>query len=316
MKHAIERRDILILAELGSVVFASGLLGFGCGGSQTASARSPAPAAAAPSGTKSAGVREDFVFLQLSDTHWGYSGSANPHAAMTLKDTVATINASSIKPDFVVFTGDLTHMTDDPALRRQRLREFREIVGGLAAKDLHFLPGEHDASKDAGAAFKEQFRGVPYSFDHKGVHFVILDNASDAGSGLGAGQLTWLASDLATYEPATPIVVFAHRPLFDLFPAWDWATSDGSQAIAILAKYPSVTVFYGHIHQEHHKMTGAIRHHSAKSLIFPLPAPGSVPKKSPLPWDPEHPNQGLGYRSVDFHREQPTPAMHELEVKT
>jgi hypothetical protein len=189
------------------------------------------------------------------------------------------------------------------------MKEFRDIVGGLRIKDVRFMPGEHDASLDLGAAFKENFGDTFYSFDHKGIHFVALDNVSDPHAAFGDAQLQWLTRDLAPYDPASPIVVFAHRPMFDLYPAWDWATSDGAKAIAILQNYQNVTVFYGHIHQEHHMMTGAIAHHAAKSLIFALPVAGSVPKKAPVAWDPAHPYQGLGYRGIE-----PKPSGIELSL--
>jgi len=236
--------------------------------------------------------------LQLSDTHWGYSGAANPEAGSTLRQAVATINASSVPLDFVVFTGDLTHTTPDAAERRKRLREFRDIVGELRVPVRHFLPGEHDADQDEGAAFRELFGDTHYSFDHQGVHFVALDNVSDPGKVIGQPQLDWLAKDLERTPRDAPLVVFAHRPLFELMPAWDWTTSDGADALRLLATRPNVTVFYGHIHQEHHFKTGNVAHHAARSLIFPLPAPGSVPKKAPLPWDAAATDHGIGYRTI------------------
>jgi len=178
------------------------------------------------------------------------------------------------------------------------MARFKEIVSSLKVKDVRFLPGEHDASLDRGDAFREAFGDTHYSFDHKGVHFVALDNVSEAGGTLGEAQLGWLANDLARTPPQMSVVVLAHRPLFDLYPAWDWSTRDGGRAIDILSKRSDVTVFYGHIHQENHHVTGNITHHSARSLVFPLPAPGSVPKKAPLPWDPASPDHGLGWRSI------------------
>ena len=115
----------------------------------------------------------------------------------------------------------------------------------------------------------------------------------------GEAQLAWLTQDLAKLDHAQPIVVFTHRPLFDLYPDWDWATRDGNAVIDALMPYQHVTVFYGHIHQEHHQMTGHIAHHAAKSLIFPLPAPGSQPKRAPLPWDASAPFKGMGWRAVE-----------------
>ena len=162
------------------------------------------------------------------------------------------------------------------------------------------MPGEHDASLDNGQAWKEFFGASYYSFDHKGVHFIAIDNVSDP-----AAQDRRGAARLAEGRPRRSrrrtrrIVVLTHRPLFDLMPQWDWATRDGAQAIELLMPYRNVTVFYGHIHQEHHHMTGHIAHHSAKSLIFPLLAPGSEPKREPIPWDPAQPYQGLGFRGVE-----------------
>lgn len=241
---------------------------------------------------------EDFFFLQLSDTHLGFSGPPNPEADATLPATIATINAAPTLPDFLIFTGDLTQTTDDPAVRRKRMQEFKALVAGLKVKDVRFIPGEHDAALDNGEAYREFFGETHYAFEHKGVHFIALDNVSDPGTLLGVTQLAWLSSEVAKVPKTAPLVVFAHRPLFALFPAWDWDTKDGAQAIAILETHPNVNVFYGHIHQEHERRTGRITHRAARSLVFPLPAPGSVPKKAPLPWDPHSTDHGLGYREV------------------
>ena len=276
MKHGIDRREFLKLAGLGGAVFASGLY--------------PHAATAQPAG--------DFFFVQLSDTHWGFQGPPNPDAKATLRKAVAAVNSLEQQPDFIVFTGDLTHTTDDPAVRRQRLAEFRDIVGELKVKNVRFMPGEHDASLDRGAAYQEFFGKTHYTFDHKGIHFIALDNVSDPGASIGQEQLAWLAGDLGQVAKDQRIVVFTHRPLFDLYPEWDWATKDGAKAMDLLMPYRNVTVFYGHIHQENHHNTGHIAHHAAKSLIFPLPGPGSQPKRAPIPWNAAEPNKGLGFRSV------------------
>jgi hypothetical protein len=129
--------------------------------------------------------------------------------------------------------------------------------------------------------------------------FFFLQLSDTQASGLiGDAQIEWLERDLAALPREAPIVILTHRPLFDLYPQWDWTTKDGARAIEVLAKRPNVTVFYGHIHQEHHQMTGAIAHHSARSLIFPMPAPGAAPKRAPLPWDPNSSDHGLGHRAV------------------
>ena len=282
MKH--DRREFLKLLGLGGVVFASGLNRL---------------AVAADVMGATATLYDDFYFVQLSDTHWGYEGPPNPDAKGTLKKAVVAVNGLFDQPDFIMFTGDLTHTTDDPKERRKRLAEFRDIVADLKVKNLHFMPGEHDAALDHGEAYQEFFGKTHYSFDHKGIHFIVVDNVSDPAAMIGETQLQWLADDLKQLRKDAMIVVFTHRPLFDLYPQWDWATRDGAKAIELLLPYLNVTVFYGHIHQEHHHMTEHIAHHSAKSLMFPLPIAGSQPKRAPIPWDPAQPYKGLGYRSVE-----------------
>ncbi|MDB5486332.1 MAG: hypothetical protein JWQ58_47 [Reyranella sp.] len=270
-----DRRDFLKLAGLAGITFTAGLF---------------------PERPASAQAGGEFHFVQFSDTHWGFKGAANPDAENTLAKAVTTVNGLANPPDFIVFTGDLTHTTDDPKERRARMKRFREIVSALRVKDVRFMPGEHDASLDAGEAYKEFFGAPNYTFDHKGVHFIALDNVSDPGAKLGDAQLAWLAADLKQRKADDRIVVLTHRPLFDLQPDWDWTTADGAKAIELLMPYSNVVVLYGHIHQEHHHMTGHIAHHAAKSLIFPLVAPGSQPKRAPKPYDPAQPD--LGTRDV------------------
>jgi len=293
-----DRRQFLQLAGVGGVVFVSGI----AGAVRAADPMSPAG-------------YDDFFFVQLSDSHWGFEGAPNPDAKGTLPKAVAAVNALAQAPDFVIFTGDLTHTTDDPKERRKRMAEFRDVVAELKAKTVRFIPGEHDASLDNGKAFKEFFGATNYTFEHKGVHFIVLDNVSDPGAQLGDAQLAWLADDLKKQAKDARIVVFAHRPLFDLYPQWDWATRDGAKAVDLLMPYANVTVFYGHIHQEHHHMTGHIAHHSAKSLIFPLPVAGSQPKRTPLPWDPAQPYRGLGFREVEAELKQAEYVITELPVQ-
>jgi 3',5'-cyclic AMP phosphodiesterase CpdA len=241
---------------------------------------------------------DDFWFVQLSDTHWGYKGPANPDSESTLPRAIEIVN-SLPEPDFIVFTGDLTHTTDDANERRARLQQFQAHVSTLRTSRMWFLPGEHDASLDAGAAFQERFGPTHYSFDHKGVHFVAVDNVSDPQGAVGDAQRDWLHRDLSALRPDTPVVVLTHRPLFDLYPQWDWATKDGAKVVDVLMERKHVTVFYGHIHQEHHHTTGDIQHHAARSLVFPLPAPGSQPKRAALPWDASSPDHGLGFRRIE-----------------
>src|SRR5258705_1969852 len=174
------------------------------------------------------------------------------------------------------------------------------MARSLHVPKVYTFAGEHDASLDRGEAYLEVFGGqLNYTFDHKGIHFIVLDNISDPAPILGEKQIAWLKDDLAKQRADQPIVVLTHRPLFQLSPQWDWATRDGQQAVDLLMPFKNVTVFYGHIHQEHQQMTGHIAHHAAKGLMFPLPAPMSVPKKAPIPWDAAAPYKGLGFREVE-----------------
>jgi 3',5'-cyclic AMP phosphodiesterase CpdA len=277
MNFETRRRDFLKLAGLGGVVFASSLF---------------------PWGRSLAAAGEDFFFVQMTDTHWGFAGPPNPEAKNTLKRAVAAVNALPRQPDFIMFTGDLIHAAENDEESQRRMTEFKSIVAGLKVKDVRFIPGENDTGLDAGAMYRTMFGASNYSFDHKGVHFIALDNVSDPNGLIGDNQLQWLRADLAKLDKAQPIVVFAHRPLFDLYPQWDWATKDGAKAIELLTPYQHVTVFYGHIHQEHHFTTGKIAHHAAESLIFPFPLAGSQPKRLPVAWDATHPFRGLGFRSA------------------
>jgi 3',5'-cyclic AMP phosphodiesterase CpdA len=277
MSMEINRKDFLKLAGLGGVVFASNL---------------------GPWGRALAASGQDFFFVQMTDTHWGFEGPPNPEAKTTLKRAITAVNSLERQPDFIIFTGDLTHAVDDDKERQRRMTEFKTIVSDLKVKDVRFIPGENDAGLDNGAMYRSMFGAGNYSFDHKGLHFIALDNVSDPNGLIGDDQLQWLRADLAKQDKAQPIVVFAHRPLFDLYPQWDWATKDGAKAIEILSAYQNVTVFYGHIHQDHHQMTGKIAHHAAESLIFPFAPAGSQPKRLPVAWDPAHPFKNLGFRTA------------------
>jgi len=280
MTMEIDRREFLKMMGVGGVVFLSNL-------------------GVEPASSLSFGKSKDFFFVQLSDTHWGFEGAkVNPDAKGTLIKAVKEVNSLSQQPDFIVFTGDLTQTTDDTNVRKARMKEFKQIVSELDAKVVHFMPGEHDASLDNGETYKDFFGETHYVFDHKGVHFIALDNVSDPTGSIGESQLEWLKSDLAKQSKDANIVLLTHRPLFDLYPQWDWATKDGAKAIDLLMPYKNVTVFYGHIHQENHHMTGHIAHHSAKSLMLPMPAAGSVPKRQPIPWSNSEPYKGMGFRNV------------------
>ncbi|MGD8927193.1 MAG: metallophosphoesterase [Thioalkalispiraceae bacterium] len=285
MKNKHSRREFLKLSGLAGVVFSSGLFG---GRSKISHA-----------------ADEEFYFVQLTDSHYGFNKKKiNPDPVAGLNRAIDIINSLEEKPDFIMFTGDLTHTVADARIRQHRMEEFKKLVERIEVKDLKFIPGEHDASLDSGKVYQQIFGDMHYFFQHKGVNFIALDNVSNPRGILGDSQLEWLASTLNSLDKNRPLVVFAHRPLFNLYPKWGWSTGDASKAMAELEKFRHVNVFYGHIHQDHHHHSGHIAHHSARSLIFPLPKPGSTDKRKPVPWDRSKPFNGLGIRNIESYAEK------------
>jgi hypothetical protein len=239
-----------------------------------------------------------FTFVQLSDTHVGFSGPPNPTGAAAFERAVAMVNALTPRPDLILFTGDLTHDSETPGEPAARMHRFQEIAGRLQVGERHLVPGEHDAGLDGGALFREFFGETSSAFDHKGVHFIGLDNVSRARPEVGPAQLAWLRQDLARFPRTAPIVLFTHRPLFDLKPEWEWFTRDGDAVMKLLEPFENVTVLYGHIHREDVHQVGRSRHLAARSLIFAFPDPGQVADKKPIPFDRDRPFRNLGLRVV------------------
>jgi 3',5'-cyclic AMP phosphodiesterase CpdA len=250
-----------------------------------------------------------FSFVQLSDTHVGFSGPPNPTGTRAFERAVELVNALPEAPDLVLFTGDLTHDSEDRAEHAGRMRRFREIASRLKVRVRKAVPGEHDAGLDGGALFREFFGESSYAFDHRGVHFVALDNVSRAKPEVGPERIAWLEKDLARYPATTPIVVFTHRPLFDLKPEWEWFTRDGDEVMKVLSRHENVTVLYGHIHREHVHEEARSRHLAARSLIFAFPDPDAAAEKKPLPFDPAHPFRNLGPRVLRAAAGNPPSAL-------
>ncbi len=227
-----------------------------------------------------------FSFLQLSDSHVGFAKPANPDARATYREAVAKIAALPSRPDFIIHTGDITQLSKD-----QEFADADDIVRG-AGLEVFYVPGEHDMLDEGGgkaflARYGQGTRGAGwYSFDHRGVHFVALVNVANLRPGgmgdLGADQLAWLADDLAGRRASTPIVVFAHIPLWTVYAEWGWGTDDAAQALSLLRRFASVTVLNGHIHQIMQKVEGRVAFHTARSTAFPQPAPGAAPSPGPM----------------------------------
>ncbi|MGO9088086.1 MAG: metallophosphoesterase family protein [Candidatus Sulfotelmatobacter sp.] len=256
-----------------------------------------------------------FSFVQLSDAHVGFNGPPDPLGTKAFERAVDMINALPQPPDLVLFTGDLTHDTEDRDVHVQRMKQFQEISRRINVPLIKCVPGEHDAGLDGGALYREFFGESHYSFDHRGVHFVALDNVSRAKPEIGAEQLAWLKKDLARFPKSAPIVVFTHRPLFDLRPDWEWFTSDGEDVMNVLSAYDNVTALYGHIHRDDEHEIGGVHHYGARSLIFAFPDPAVVagPRK-PLLFDKDHPFKNLGIRSVTFDG-KPCPGSSSLSIE-
>ena len=257
---------------------------------------------------------EPFTFVQLSDAHVGFNGPPDPLGTKAFERAVELINQLPKRPDLVLFTGDLTHDTEDKDVHAQRMKQFQEISKRINVPLIKCVPGEHDAGLDGGAMYREFLADTYYSFDHRGVHFIGLDNVSRAKPEVGADQLAWLRKDLSRFDKAAPIVVFTHRPLFDLKPEWEWFTSDGDDVMNALAPYENVTVLYGHIHRDDAHEIHNVHHYAARSLIFAFPDPEKVADKKPIPFDKDQPFRNLGIRLV-HESEGGKPATNSVSIE-
>lgn len=247
-----------------------------------------------------------FTFLQISDSHVGFDKPANPHAVDTLREAIGKVDALAVKPSFMIHTGDITHLS-----KPDQFDTAREIIGS-AKLDVHYVPGEHDVVDETnGQAYLDRYgKGTKgagwYSFDQDGVHFIGLVNVVNLRAGglgnLGTEQLAWLADDLAGRRSSTPIVVFAHIPLWTIYPEWGWGTDDSAQALALLKRFGSVTVLNGHIHQIMQKVEGNVTFHTARSTAFPQPAPGKAKAPGPITVPAGELRSLLGITSVTYNQ--------------
>jgi Icc protein len=251
------------------------------------------------------GAAGDFKFVQISDSHIGFKGDANPDVLATFHDAIAKINVIDPAPAFVLHTGDLSH-TQKPGA----FDTVTESLKGVKTGRVFYVPGENDVFADGGKEYLSRYgqgtvggRGWQ-SFDYRGVHFVGLVNVltykADHLGALGDDQLEWLEKDVAGLGSSTPIVVFAHVPLWAVYPQWGWATGDGEQALSYLKRFGSVTVLNGHIHQIMQKVEGNITFHTAVSTAWPQPAPGAAPSPGPMKVPTERLRSVLGVRDVTY----------------
>jgi hypothetical protein len=257
-----------------------------------------------------------FTFVQISDSHMGFNKAANPDVTATLQAAVDKINMLPQTPDFIIHTGDLTH-SSKPA----EFDTLDQVMMGAKARQVFYVPGEHDNSVDDGKLYLERYgknaKGKGwYSFDHKGVHFVgLVNSAALEGMGkLGADQLEWLEADLKARSSSTPLVLFAHLPLWSVYPTWGWGTQDSEQALSYAKRFGSVTVLNGHIHQVMQKVEGNLAFYTAMSTAFPQPAPGSAPAPGPMVVPAERLRSVLGVREVGFVPQQNSLAVVDMPL--
>jgi amicyanin len=264
-------------------------------------------------GQMSHGEMGGFSFVQISDSHIGFNKEANKDVTATLQEAVSKINALEHTPDLLIHTGDLSHLS-----KPSEFDTLDQVLKSAKAGQTFFVPGEHDMLADNGQQYLERYgKGTKgagwYSFDHKRIRFIGLVNVVDLKAGglgtLGAEQLNWLRKDLAGCSSSTPIVVFAHIPLWIVYPEWGWGTGDGMEALSYMKRFGSVTVLNGHIHQTMQKVEGNVFYHTAMSTAFPQPKPGTAPSPGPLKVPAEQLRDVLGITHINYF-----PGSHTLAV--
>jgi 3',5'-cyclic-AMP phosphodiesterase len=250
----------------------------------------------------------ELSFAQISDSHMGFNKAANPDVVGTMKAAIDKINGLSTKPEFLLHTGDISHLS-----KPEEFDTVDQMLKSAVAKDVFFVPGEHDLLNDDGKQYLERYgkgsKGAGwYSFEKKGVHFIGLVNVLNLKAGglgtLGPEQLEWMENDVKHLKSSTPVVVFAHIPLWTVYPDWGWGTEDSAQALAYLKKFGSVTVLNGHIHQTMQKVEGNVTFHTAASTAFPQPQPGKADSPGPMKVPAEQLKSVLGITDVNYVRGQ------------
>ena len=242
------------------------------------------------------------LFVQISDSHIGFNKEANPDVAGTLTQSIALVNGLPEAPAFILHTGDITHLS-----RAAEFDQAAQLLSGLRVSELHTVPGEHDVTDGDGHEYFARYGGPSrnrgyYSFDHAGVHFVALNNVMSFKPGglasLGEDQLTWLKDDLAGRSAGQPLVLFGHMPMWTIYEPWGWGSADSDQILALVARFGSVTVLNGHIHQIVSKVEGHVTFHTARSTAYPQPAAGVGPGPGPLKVAADQLPRMLGVTSV------------------
>jgi Icc protein len=258
-------------------------------------------------------LKGDLTFVQISDSHIGFDKAANPDVTATLREAIAKINGLGQPPAFVLHTGDLSHLS-----KASEFDTLDQTLKSIHTEKIFYVPGEHDVLNDNGEQYRERygkgsFGDGWYSFDQKGVHFIGLVNVMNLKAGglgsLGKEQLEWLEQDVKSLKSSTPIVVFAHIPLWSVYPEWGWGTDDSAQALSYLKRFGTVSVLNGHIHQVMQKVEGNVTFHTAMSTAFPQPRPGTAPSPGPMKVPADKLRGLLGLTNVNFVRGKHTLAV-------
>ncbi|NUR57846.1 MAG: metallophosphoesterase [Catenulispora sp.] len=241
-------------------------------------------------------------FVQISDSHIGFTGPANTDVTSSFSEAIDQVNTLGFRPQFVMHTGDLTHLST-----QAQFDQVRQMLGGLRTDRVFTVPGEHDSVGDSGRAYRQVFGAGTsgdgwYSFDTHGVHFIALVNtlSLEKLGHLGNDQIDFVRRDVAGLSSDTPIVVFSHIPLFAMYPQWGWSTDDALQVLNLLKRFGSVTCLNGHVHQLFSKSEGNVTFHSATTTAYPLPAPGQAPAPTPQVLPAGHLKEALGIRTVTY----------------
>jgi len=262
--------------------------------------------------------KADFTFAQISDSHIGFNKPANPDVLGTLQAAIGKINAMPTAPSFILHTGDLSHLA-----QADEFDTLDQAMKSAKTGKIFYVPGEHDVLNDNGKQYLQRYgkdtKGDGwYSFDYKGVHFIGLVNVVNTAEGglgvLGNEQLEWLEKDVKGLSSSTPIIVFAHIPLWEVYPQWGWGTRDSAQALSYLKRFGSVSVLNGHIHQTLQKVEGNITFHTATSTAFPQPQPGTAPAAGPMKVPAEQLRSLLGVTSVHYVEHNHTLAITDTPL--
>jgi Calcineurin-like phosphoesterase len=261
--------------------------------------------------------RPALCFAQVSDSHIGFTGTANPNVASTFSQAIDRINNLGYVPDFVIHTGDLTHLATP-----DQFDQVKQMMTGLRTAHVFTVPGEHDSIDDAGQKYRSAFGagtrgGGWYSFDIAGVHVIALVNTLNLKKlgHLGVEQLEFIAKDVAALPSDTPIIVFSHIPLFAMYPDWGWGTDDATQALSYLRRFSSVTCLNGHVHQLFSKTEGNVTFYSGTTTAYPLPHPGDGPAPKPLTLPAGKLHDALGIREVSYSRGRTALALKERTLQ-